>query len=180
MKNFKTILIPLIAAMVFISQSCYEGLNDRTYQGPRIVEFSHLTHENASWGVTGSYWRTTIREDTPDAELQVSMIGPQHTEPLEIGYYITEEVYRDHDKNKLVLEQPEHDNFDHWPTDAVEGVDYNILDNGIITIPANSSFGTINIELNIPEERRTLFLVLEERDVIPSENYKIFRLRIQP
>ncbi len=180
MKNFKTILIPLIAAMVFISQSCYEGMNDRTYQGPRVVEFSHLTHENASWSTNGSFWGATIREDTPDAELQVSMIGAQNAQPLEIGYYIAEEVYRDHDENKLVLEQPGHDRFDHWPTDAVEGEDYNILDNGIITIPANSSFGTISIGLTIPVERRTLFLVLEERDVIPSENYKIFRLRIQP
>jgi hypothetical protein len=181
-KTIKTcILIMVVPALALIHQSCFEDLNDFTYDGPTLAEFSHLSYNEgeADWESVGSYWTATITGATDNAPLQVSMVGPQKNEAVEVGYYIAEQVYRDTEANKLRIEQPDHENWVSLETTAVEGTDYNILDNGIITIPANSSFGPLNMELT-PSDSRSLFIVLEERDIKPSENYKIFRLNIEP
>ena len=87
MLNIRKFIISLtfIAALGFITQSCFDGLNDFTYQGPPVVEFSNLTHENASWVSVGSFWATTIEGDVADAPLQVALVGPHQAQPKEIG-----------------------------------------------------------------------------------------------
>ncbi|MEA1885700.1 MAG: hypothetical protein U9N72_00600 [Bacteroidota bacterium] len=175
------ILIVVLPVLALMNHSCFEGLNDFTYDGSTVVEFSHLSYipDGADWVSVGSYWSATITGNVDDAPLQVSLVGPQRTEPVEIGYYIADQVYRDKEENKLKLEQPAHDEWELYETTAVAGTDYNILDGGIIIIPAKSSFGLLSIELT-PTAERTLYIVLEAGDVAPSENYKIFRLNIEP
>ena len=169
----------VVTAMGFVTQSCFEGLNDFTYDGPPVVEFSNLSHDNASWTSVGAHWSALIEGDDPDAAIQVAHVGPHQAQDKEIGYYVADQLYRDTDANRLRVEQPDHDEWVLMETTAEEGVDYNILDGGIITIPANSSFGPLSMELT-PTGDVELFIVLEERDLAPSENYKFFRLNIMP
>lgn len=171
----------ILPALALMNNSCFEDLNDFVYDGTSVVEFSHLSYipDEADWVSVGSYWSATISGNVDDAPLQVSLVGQQRSKPAEIAYYIADQVYRDVSVNKLKLEQPAHDDWVLHETTAVAGTDYTILDDGIIVIPANSSFGELSIELT-PTDSRTMYIVLEERDLAPSENYKIFRLNIEP
>ncbi|MFO8234113.1 MAG: hypothetical protein R6U04_01725 [Bacteroidales bacterium] len=173
--------IIVLSAVAIVNNACFEDLNDTSYDGPLVAEFSHLsdTEDEADWISTGSFWATTLTGDYTESPLQVSLVGPQQGEDKEVGYYIADEVYRDQDDNKLKLDEPDHDDWELLETTAVEGEDYDIPDEGVITIPANSSFGPISMELT-PTEERVMYIVLEEMDIKPSENYKIFRLTIQP
>ena len=173
------ISLTIIVAMGFVTQSCFDGLNDFTYDGPPVVEFSNLSHDNASWTSVGAHWSAVIEGYDPDAAIQVALVGPHQAEDNEISYYVADQLYRDTDANRLRVEQPDHDEWELMETTAEEGVDYNILDGGVITIPANSSFGSLSMELT-PTEDVELFIVLEERDLAPSENYKFFRVNISP
>ncbi len=181
MKNIKRFIISLavLTGIGLITQSCFEDLNDFTYDGPPVVEFSNLSHEEASWTSVGAHWSAVIEGDHQDAAIQVALVGPHQAEDKEISYYVADQLYRDTDANRLRLEQPEHDEWELMETTAVEGVDYNIQDGGMITIPANNSFGSLSMELT-PTDDVELFIVLEERDLEPSQNYKFFRLNIVP
>lgn len=173
------IKITIIVLILSVNQSCFDGLNDISYQGAPLIEFSHLTHENAVWETVGSYWTVTITGNVDNESLQVTNIGPQQPVDSEIGYYVADQLYLDTYANKLKEVQPEHSDWELLETSAIEGVDYNFLDNGVVIIPANNSFGSISIELT-PTDEVDLFIVLEERDLSPSDNYKFFRLRISP
>ncbi len=175
----KLIIISILVSVLVLTQSCFEDINDISYQGPPLVEFSHLTHENAFWTNTGSHWSTTILGDVNNASLQVSNLGAQQPTDQEIGYYVAQQLYLDQQSNKLKVEQPEHNNWVFVESTATAGVDYNILDDGVVIIPANNSFGTISIELS-PTNNVYLYLVLEKRDLAPSDNYKFFRLTLFP
>lgn len=183
MKSMKKLILSIfvLSVVAIINNACFEDLNDTSYDGPLVAEFSHLsnTEDEAEWISTGSFWATTLSGDYDDSPLQVSLVGPHQGEDKEVGYYIADEVYRDTDDNKLKLDEPDHDEWELLETTAEEGTDYDIQDDGIITIPANSSYGPISMELT-PTEERVMYIVLEERDIKPSENYKIFRLTIQP
>jgi hypothetical protein len=171
-------LLLLFSLLMLVITSC--DLNDLTYSGPALVEFSNISSEPpASWVSIGSIWATTLTGNFERAPLQVALITPQQNHAVEIGYYVADHVYHDLDANKITTILPEHENWTFLETTGVAGEDYQIRDGGIITIPVGSSFGQISIEL-FPTTDRTLYLVLEERDVKPSENYKIFRLRIRP
>lgn len=178
----KSIIFTAIVGLAILNQSCFENLNDFRYDGPPVVEFSNLsgnTSVNYTWSSTGSFWNTTINGNHADTALQVSLVGTHQKQNREIGYYVADKVYRDINSNKLVLEQPDHDQWVLLETTAVANVDYTILDNGIATIPANSSFGKLRFSTT-PTADRYLYVVLTKRDLEPSENYKIFRLRIRP
>ena len=177
-KSFAFNIVGLILAAVFIFAAC--DLNDLKYSGPALVEFSHLSSEpNATWVSIGSIWATTLSGPYEHAPLQVSLISEQHSKDIEVGYVIADHVFYDRDANKTTTQQPDHDNWDFLETTAVEGLDYQMRDGGIITIPAYNSFGSLHIEL-FPTSERIIYIVLTERDVQPSKNFKIFRLRIRP
>lgn len=70
-------------------------------------------------------------------------------------------------------------------TTAEAGVHYNLVSNGTFVIPANTSFGTAQVEIlgtAIPAgTTRLLVLELVGNDVIsPSENHKRLRINIRP
>jgi len=178
----KLIILTTIVGLAMLNQSCFENLNDMRYDGPPVVEFSNLSGSpsvNYSWSSTGSFWNTTINGAHADTALQVSLVGAHQKQSMEIGYYVADKVYRDINSNKLVLEQPGHDQWVLLETTAVADVDYTLLDNGIATITANSSFGKLRFSTS-PTADHYMYIVLTKRDLAPSENYKIFRLRIRP
>ncbi len=176
------ISITVIATLGFITQSCFDGLNDFTYKGPPVVEFSNLSHNNASWVSVGSFWAATVNINdgvVGDAAIQVALVGPHKAQSRQIGYYVVDQLYRDTDANRLTTEQPDHDEWVLLETTATAGTDYSIQDGGVITIPANSSFGSMDMEI-FPSDEIVMYIVLEERDLAPSENYKFFRLTLRP
>jgi hypothetical protein len=177
----KAFLGGLIALML---SSCLPD-NVTVYEGPLLVEFSNLSGNhlvNYSWNSTGRFWSGEIRGVAhPDTAIQVQMIGPHQTRPLKIGYYVAPEVYRNISKNRLEPEQPEGVEGVDWVrllTTAVEGVDYNLLDGGEITIAPNNSFGKLRLSTS-PSGDRLMFIVLTEMDLQPSINARVFRLRIR-
>ena len=174
------ISLTVIAALGFITQSCFDGLNDFTYQGPPVVEFSNLTHSAASWTSVGSYWSASFEVwHQEDIDLTVALVGPHAAQDRTIGFYVADQLYRDTDANKLSTEQPGHDEWVLMESTGQSGVDYTFGTAGIATIPANSSFGNISLELT-PTEVTDIYIVLEEAGLAPSENYKFFRLTAIP
>ncbi len=180
MQNISGAYRKMVLILVALCALAACDLNDFTYSGPALVEFSHLSSDPpATWVSIGSIWATTLSGSREQAPLQVSLVSPQQSEDVEIGYVVADHVFYDRDANRTTTQQPDHDNWDFLETTAVEGEDYQIRDGGIITIPAYNSFGSLHIEL-FPTSDRIMYIVLVEGDVQPSKNYKIFRLRIRP
>ena len=181
MQNIRKFIISLtfIAALGFITQSCFDGLNDFTYKGDPVVEFSTLTHDAASWTSVGSYWSASLEVwHQDDIDLTVALVGPHGAQDRTIGFYVADQLYRDTDANRLTTEQPDHDEWVLMESTGQAGIDYTLGAN-VATIPANSSFGDIPVDLT-PADVNDIFIVLEEGDLAPSENYKFFRLTTIP
>ncbi len=182
-KYFKRTALAVLMALIMVG--CMDD-NITLYDGPPLVEFalqSGNPRANYSWNSTGRFWAGEIRGTAfPDTAVQVQLIGPHQSQAIEVGYYIAQEVYRDFSKNRLVAQQPEGVEGADWVklvTTATEGTDYQLLDGGVITIPAGSSFGKLRLSTS-PTGDRFLYIVLTERDLKPNVNANIFRLRIRP
>lgn len=103
----------------------------------------------------------TYNEDEGEIEVRVQLIGPQRDSDLSIDFSVNSSE-----------------------TDAVEGTHYDLITSSPVTIPANSSWGTITIDLNgtsLDEgESRVLVLTLEGGGgVEPAENLKTYTLTIE-
>lgn len=182
-KHIKNFVLAGMAALIM--SSCLPD-DVVLYDGPLMVEFALQSGNpgaNYSWNSTGRFWAGEIRGAArADTAVQVQLIGPHQTQALEIGYYVASEVFRDFSRNRLVAHQPEGEEGADWvrlQTTAVAGTDYTLLDGGVITIPANSSFGKLRLSTS-PTGDRFLYIVLTERDLKPNVNANIFRLRIRP
>jgi len=184
------------------------------YDGPPVVEFSNfswgLDHATTArphytWVGTGAFWATTIAVPPAgiDTSLQVQLVAPHHPHDLTLSYRIVDSVFRLIARNIIVLTPPDSidgrpaevgRDFVILPTPAMRALpaNFTVLNNGEITIPANSSFGRLRFRLDpaalptvpaapaaIPlASNREIWIVLEPGTVEPSANFRIFRLRI--
>lgn len=150
----KKILALLSFALVFAFSSCIEQ-NYVTWQGA-VVEFQDAVVRNPAAGVT--YPRITIANTVGSVNLQVNLVAAQRTSDETITYKVVEGA----------------------GTTARPGVDFAV--SGSLVIPANSSFGTLTV--NIPNTGAIggsvdVLLELEGNAQIPaSQNYKQVQLRI--
>jgi hypothetical protein len=181
--RFKNIVISSFIALLLTA--CMPD-NVTVYDGPLLAEFSNLSGNptvNYAWSSTGRFWNTEIRgANRPDTALQVQLIGTHQSTPLKVGYYVAPQVFRDISKNRLTPDQPEGVEGTDWvrlTTTAVEGVDYTILDGGVVTFAPNSSFTKMRFSTT-PTADRMMYIVLQEMDIKPSINARVFRLRIRP
>ncbi|HAJ98783.1 MAG TPA: hypothetical protein DCM62_02040 [Bacteroidales bacterium] len=202
----KKIIRTLLASLVLIAlgltlPSCEQ--ESLVYDGPPVVEFSNFSwglalstaaQPHYAWVGTGAHWSTEIRGVRPDTSIQVQLIGPHHPHDLTLSYRVADTVFRLIARNIIVTSRPTvlEDgtpavvlrDFVVIPRTATPEM-FTVLNNGNITIPANSSFGRLRIGLNpatIPlpvTTTRDLWLVLEPGTVAPAENYRVFRLRIR-
>jgi len=202
----KKIIRTLLASLVLIAlgltlPSCEQ--ESLIYDGPPVVEFSNFSwglalsttaQPHYTWVGTGAFWSTEIRGVRPDTSLQVQLIGPHHPHDLTLSYRVADTVFRLIARNIIVTTRPTtlesgapavvNTDFVVTPTTATPAM-YTVLNNGNITIPANSSFGRLRIGLNpttIPAPATTtrdIWLVLMPGTVAPAENYRVFRLRIR-
>ena len=101
---------------------------------------------------------TTVDEGAGATTIRTQLVGPHEATDLNVTFEVDE------------------------ASTAVAGTHYTLTTNGSFTIPANSSFG--DIELTIADgtlasdESVTLIINLTGGDLIPSENYKTHTLTI--
>ncbi len=142
----------IAAALVAGLSACFEKPN-LSYSGPTVVEFDAAVTTAPAVGRTFPLIATT--NGAGQLTTRVNLVGPQRA---------TESVI------KIGV--------DAAASTAVEGTHYRILNNKTATIPAQSSFGTVTIEiLRVPAQANTtltLVLLLEGNgtDILPSENFK--------
>jgi len=144
----KYTLLPVIALLFIVS--CKK--EDFSYKGPNFVEFKP-TRDAGSFQYynTRSYYHNyNVAPIIGNNKLTVQLIGPHSSTPLEFKYEIKEFVYYDIAKNKLFSKQPsgvENTNWIKISSTAVKGVDYDSPSSGTFSIPANSSFGSFEINV---------------------------------
>ena len=149
----KKILALLSFALVFAFSSCIEQ-NYVTWQGA-VVEFQDAVVRSPAAGAT--YPRITVANTVGSVNLQVNLVAAQRTSDETITYKVVPEG-----------------------TTAIAGTDFAV--SGSLVIPANSSFGTLTV--NIPNTGAIggsvdVLLELEGNAQIPaSQNYKQVQLRI--
>lgn len=100
----------------------------------------------------------TVNNGAGLQELRVQLIGPQQSQPITVSVSADES------------------------STAQAGVHYNLVDNGQVTIPANSSFGAARVDVLGAPTGGKLVLTLSGDDqmgVIAAENYKQFTLTIR-
>jgi hypothetical protein len=151
----KKILFIFSLVMVFVLGSCIEQ-NYPIWKGAE-VEFQAAV-VNAP--VSGqSYPRLTVANDVTGGvvNLQVNLVAEQRANDETITYRVVPEG-----------------------TTAVAGTDFNV--SGSLTIPANTSFGTLSVAIvNTGAIGGSVDLLLElegNATIVPSENYKRVQLRI--
>ncbi|WP_040481373.1 DUF4843 domain-containing protein [Mariniradius saccharolyticus] len=152
----KKILALLSFAMVFAFSSCIEQ-NYVTWQGA-VVEFQDAVVRTPVAGTANpAYPRITVANTVGTVNLQVNLVAAQRTSDETITYRVVPEG-----------------------TTAVAGTDFAV--SGSLVIPANSSFGTLTV--NIPNTGAIggavdVLLELEGNAQIPaSQNYKQVQIRI--
>ncbi|MCH7414814.1 DUF4843 domain-containing protein [Belliella sp. R4-6] len=153
----KRILIQFsfFVALLALSVSCIEDI-DQT----RIFKGDPLVEFNSP--VSNANFTRLTNAGAGVISEQVNLIAPQFSSDQTITFRVDSEL-----------------------TTAEAGVHYNLGSNGSFVIPANSSFGSAQVEIlgtAIPAgTTRLLVLELVGNDVIkPSENHKRVRISIRP
>lgn len=151
--TMKKILSIFSLVMVFVLGSCIEQ-NYPIWEGAE-VEFQNAVTTAPVAGQ--NYPRLTVANTVGTVNLQVNLVARQRASDETITYRVVPEG-----------------------TTAVAGTDYNV--SGTLTIPANSSFGTLSVAVvNTGAIGGFVDLLLElegNATIQPSENYKRVQLRI--
>jgi hypothetical protein len=153
--TMKKILSIFSLVMVFLLGSCIEQ-NYPVWKGAE-VEFQAAVVNAPVAGQ--NYPRLTVGNDVTGGvvNLQVNLVAEQRANDETITYRVVPEG-----------------------TTAASGTDYNV--SGSLTIPANSSFGTLSVAIvNTGAIGGSVDLLLElegNATIVPSENYKRVQLRI--
>lgn len=136
-----------VVAVAFFTTACFDESGlEIIYDGPSVLEW-----DRASTGSAGSYLAGAGQ--TPTESIAVNLVGPHRDQATQVQWRVNQEE-----------------------STAIEGVHYNILSDQNITIPANSSTATVDIEVITdnfasPEERFTLVLELVGGDLPVAANY---------
>lgn len=149
-----------LAALLLLTMplaGCFEDLaGQRPYEGADQVEFAQRCPPAPCYG-------HTINEGTGELQLRVNLIGPQRSSASEVTFSVVEDE-----------------------TTAVRGTHYELPNNFTVTIPANSSFGYVNLDIldaGMPSsESRILRLELGDSpdgSITAAENMKHFTVTIR-
>jgi len=151
MKNIIKISLALLLVASYFFFSCEK--EDLTYQGPPVVEFP-IPLDKYPEKVT----------DTTAHKIKVQLVAPHQSSAVTMNFKVIEE---------FIIAT------DTFRTTAVEGTHYT-LPSMSVTIPANSSFGYIDINL-LPTDNKNQDLCLEltNGSVAASPNYKRYVIRIK-
>jgi hypothetical protein len=144
--------ISILFLLILGLSSCFETL-DKTYDTDTVVEFSETVTLTPSAGKT--YPLISVVNGVGERKSRVNLVGKQRSTDINVKFSV--------DKDN---------------TTATEGTHFKLSNGGIVTVPANSSFGDCTIEiLKAPAQAgKTVNVVLtldgDGGDVKPNENYK--------
>ncbi|QNL51573.1 DUF4843 domain-containing protein [Olivibacter sp. SDN3] len=156
MKRLKYI-ISLVAIPLFFT-ACMKETDEDFYFRDAIVEFEDATTGS---NVAGKNYPllTTLTRDSGEKEYRINLLGEQLGENQALAFRIVDEE-----------------------TTAEEGVHFNLPEGNIATLPANSSFAYLKIDVpDFAPSSGNVQLVLEltgNEHVKPSERYKKIGLQI--
>ncbi len=177
MKRFSNIILAGLV-MLFLLPSCIKQL-EKTFQGATVAEIDaavlnsattpyayHVAVRNPPFGVPTTTGNSTAinRTQTTPVRLRVNLVGPQRSTDEVLEYTLITGVTPN--SPNLV---------------AVEGTHFTTARS--FTIPANSSFGEITINVlntgvSSTNPREIHIELLGNANVKPSENYKRIGVRI--
>ncbi len=173
MRNIKIISGILLLALIGFN-SCEKA--DLTYKGQTVVEFAPLTTSSTYTSAFTSTIKQANYIVTIDTlELTVNLVGPQQNKDITVEYTLVTEKINDFPSATYFID----------PTTAVEGTHYSFLPartgsaNGVITIPANSSFGKVKLntfaaQVSPDVSKRVVLKLLPTADVAVNPNFQYF------
>jgi hypothetical protein len=168
-------IFPVIFLLVIMSStSCKKP--DLTYNGPAVVEFAPLTTSSTyttAFSATIKQANYTLLVDT--LELTVNLVGKQQNKDINVEYSLVTDKVVDFPSVTYFID----------PTTAVEGTHFSFLPvrsgtaNGVMTIPANSSFGKIKLnsiaaQVSPDVSKRVVIKLISTSDVNVNPNYQYF------
>jgi hypothetical protein len=178
MKNiFKLSLLSAFALLLL--NSCEE--NDPIYKGPLQVEFAPLSTSSTYTSAFGKTVKQNLFLSTVDTvELKIQLVGPQQSRDMTVEYNIVADTVKNFPVGATTYLAP---------TNAVEGTHYVFIParsgaaNGVVTIPANSSFGYIKLnsiagQVAPDVNKRVLIQLLPTDDLIVNPNYQYLTVTI--
>jgi len=177
--NIKIILIIVTGLLLLVS--CEQ---DMTYTGPALIEFSpYKTLYPNIQEYDDGYFISEMDPDVLDS-LQVSLVAPHFDHDITANFAVLDSFYYVPELGKVIHELPdtlEPDEYDTYRNTAKEGVDFDFVTDRTFIIPANSSFGFIEIQAtNLTNDDVELLLMLTPSDDVGvNENYKYYRLIIE-
>ena len=149
---FSTVILALLVT------GCFDD-GDETYDGPPQVKFSE-THIGQGW--TETVTMNPDSEEAIDHEVGLSLVSGQSGDDRDVNFTITESGGGEE-------------------TTAEEGVHFELHTDSPAVIPANESFGEIEIEILTDnfenDQEETLVLELEDSDDLEAAaNYSYFTI----
>jgi hypothetical protein len=173
MRNIKIITGILLLALIGFA-SCEKA--DLTYKGPTVVEFAPISTSSTYTSAFSSTIKQAVYTVNLDTlELTVNLVGPQSKKDIRVEYTLVTDKVVDFPSATYFID----------PTTAVEGTHYSFLParssgaNGVVTIPANSSFGKIRLntfaaQVSPDVSKRVVLKLLPTADVAVNPNYQYF------
>ncbi len=149
LKNMKSIkyFLTIIVAGVFLFAAC-EKNEPIIFDDPSHAAFEISTKT------------LNVTDEITEVEVSVMLVGPHENRAFEVPFSIVDSLEIGTDV---------------YANNVDEGDQIKSLGDKKVTIPANSSFGTFNIEFNhgnmVAGEQYTLLLYLQEGDLLVSPAY---------
>jgi len=174
-------LIAVCALLVSLSSSCKE--DELTYTGSAVIEFSPYKSQTINvQEFDDGHFISEFDAETRDS-IMVSLVAPHFSKDITCKFEVLDVFYYIFETGKIVTELPDgitEGEYDEYETTAVEGEDFNFVTDREFTIPANSSFGFIDIETSntTGDGLELLLMLVPSNDIGVSENYKYYRLEI--
>lgn len=173
MRNIK-IFAGIIFLVIISLASCKKP--DLTYTGPSVVEFAPISTSSTYT----SAFSSTIKQanfilSLDTLELIVNLVGPQQNKDINVEFTLVTDKVVDFPSVTYFID----------PTTAVEGTHYNFLPartagaNGVMTIPANSSFGKIKLnsllgQVSPDVNKRVVIKLLPTSDIAVNPNFQYY------
>ncbi|MCH7415233.1 DUF4843 domain-containing protein [Belliella sp. R4-6] len=153
MKTIKYLIV--LMTLCALTTSCFEVYEDRYLFTDSLVEFQNAVVSN---NATGRSYPLINQRSVGVVNYQVNLIGGHLPESQTINYRIVESE-----------------------SNAIEGVHYNIDNEGTFIIPSDSSFGFLEVQrLAFERQGSTNYILVIEllgnNQVAPSNNHKTIGL----
>lgn len=180
MKKFLLLFGVIIISLLW-STSCKE--DDLTYAGPAVIEFSpYKTHTINVQEFDDGHFTSEFDANTRDS-IMVSLVAPHFNRDITCKFEVLDAFYLIYNTGKIVTKLPDgidENEYEEFRTTAVEGEDFQFVTDREFKIPANTSFGYIDIETSneTGDGVELLLMLTPSKDVGVSENYKYYRLEI--